>query len=149
MNEISRERAQAAAAKIALPGDPDLDCHLTGLRIQAVISAPDDFGTEVILTFATEAASGWWVDSATGRRVQLTRIRELEAVYGIKMRPGWGILALAMTTRLEAWRDDRAPVEMTSAPGRWALLNSPGHPVGSQVVLPLAGFRFETAVAGQ
>lgn len=118
---------------IAKPGDPELDCHLMGLRLASI--APADTGTydlECLLLFDTRQAQGSWTDSVTGKRVVPDTVTELTITFGVQMEEGYGHLAAAMLGRLEGWASACVPVEMFSAPGKWTLLRSPA----DEVVIP-------------
>ncbi len=52
-------------ARIAKPGNPDLDFHLTGLRVAEIAVLPAGRITEITLTFDTSEAAGFWIDSGT------------------------------------------------------------------------------------
>jgi hypothetical protein len=125
--------------RIAKPGDPGLDCHLTGLRIAALVILPGDRITERTLTFDTREAAGFWADPETGGRVFPDTVTSLEITAGLGMRPGFRHLADIMLRRLEAWRADAALIALTSAPGKWTLLHCPDHPAGALVPVPRTG----------
>jgi hypothetical protein len=111
--------------RIAEPADPDLDCHLTGVRIASVVVIRDTgYDAEVTLTFDTTAASGFWRD-ADGGIVYPDTVTSLEAVFGLRMDPGHELLLEWLIARLESWREDGAVLAMTSAPGKWTGLECP------------------------
>lgn len=112
------------ASLVALPGAPDLDCHLRDLRVSSVVASDvPGYDVEIVLGFDTTSATGWWTDTAAGMRVELDRVTELTMGFGVKLDPGYQYLASKVTGRLELWRDERTPVELTAADGRWSLLN--------------------------
>ena len=118
--------AEPLAGMLAMPGDPDLDCHLTGLRLISI--APADTGTydlECLLLFDTRNAAGSWADAATGEWVCPDAVTELTITFGLRMQEGFGHLAAVMLGRLEGWASACVPIEMTAAPGKWTLLRSP------------------------
>lgn len=122
--------------RIALPGDPDLDCMLTGLRLASMVATETgEYDVEVTLDFDTSEAAGWWIDE-DGEQVFPDRVTKLEITYGVVMDEGFEHLAERMTERLGAWGKDRALIAMTSAPGKWTLLRCPGHPAGEQMAIP-------------
>jgi hypothetical protein len=125
--------------RIAKPGDPDLDMHLTGLRIASVVTLDTDGMTEFTVTFATGEAAGFWIDTGTGERVYPDQVTSVDLAAGLAMRPGAGWLLNFMLRRLEAWRADAALVAMTGAPGKWTLLYCPRHPAGEIVPVPRTG----------
>lgn len=122
--------------RIAKPGDPDLDFHLTGLRVAELVVLPASRMTEITLTFDTGEAAGFWIDSRTRERVFPDRVSSVEITGGFGMLPGSRWLLDLMIRRLEAWRADRALVAVTMAPGRWTLLHCPQHPAGTMVPIP-------------
>lgn len=124
--------------RIAKPGDPDLDLHLTGLRVASVVVLPADGLTEVAIDFATDGAAGFWVDPSTGERFFPDRVTMVEITGGFGMKPGSRWLLDVMIGRLEAWRSDAALVAATGAPGKWTLLHCPQHPEGAMVPMPRA-----------
>ena len=121
---------------VAHPGDPDLDCHLTGLTITDIVTSTDGPLTEAIITFGTSEATGFWNDSLTGERVIPSEVTSVETVFGLRMRPGTRWILDTVMMRLYAWRHDGALVTMTSAPGKWTLLYCPQHPAGEIVPVP-------------
>jgi len=123
--------------RVAMPGDSDLDCHLTGLRLQSVVVMPtDDYDAEVTLAYDTTGAAGWWTDRETGETVFPDRVTSLENCFGLVMESGFTHVLDAMIARLEAWSADGSLLAMTCAPRKWTLLHCPGHPAGTQVVIP-------------
>lgn len=123
--------------RIAEPGDPDLDLHLTGLCIDSlVVTRAADYDAECVLTFALGGAGGWWADASTGERVFPDRFTHASVTFGIQMQPGFAYLLDTVIETLEAWSADRSPLAMTCAPGKWTLLHCPGHPAGTVAVVP-------------
>jgi len=113
-------------SRVAQPGDPDLDCHLTGLHLSSVI--PADTGTydlECLLIFDTTGAAGFWADAATGETASLARVTELTITFAVRMDAGYAAIAELMAARLQSWAETGVPLEMTAAPGKWTLLRSP------------------------
>lgn len=109
---------------IARPGDLDLDCHLTGLRLTAVTESPaGDYQFEAALGFDTAAADGWWVEP-DGSRFQPDRITHFSICFGYDVHPGYELHGMLQMSRLRQWRDEGALVRMTAAPGKWTLLAS-------------------------
>ena len=128
-------------ARLAMPGDPDLDCHLFGLRLREIVTIPgDDYDVEVTIDYDVSEAGGFWTDASTGQRVVPDRVTRTYCTFGLKMQPGYEYLLDDMIGRLEAWQRDKAVIAMTAAPGKWTLLHCPGHPAGSQVVYPRGDF---------
>lgn len=121
--------------RVARPGDPDLDMHLTGLRIAELVVLPGDM-TELALTFDASEAAGWWLDAETLERVYPDKVSSVELAAGYGMAPGFRHLSDIMLRRLETWRADRALVAVTGAPGKWTLLHCPQHPAGTMVPIP-------------
>lgn len=112
--------------RVAMPGDPDLDCHLTGLRLATItMSGTGEFDAEALLIFDTSQAAGWWVDPSTRERFVPDKVTELTLVFGVQIAPGFKFLANLMARRLRAWADTGVFVQMTSAPGKWTMLRSP------------------------
>ena len=73
---------------VAVPGDPALDCHLTGLRLTSVVTPGEsDYDSECLLLFDTSRASGWWADSTTGERAEVDTVTDLTITFGIDMQP--------------------------------------------------------------
>lgn len=108
---------------IARPGDPALDCHLTGLRLSAVIESPTGgYQFEATLGFDGSEASGWWVSD--GERADIAEVTRLDISYGYDVLPEYELHAMLQRSRLREWRDTGAVIEMTSAPGKWTLLSS-------------------------
>ena len=124
--------------RIAKPGDPDLDCFLTGLRLASVVDVGDADGytVEAALEFDTTGAAGWWIEAATGEQVFPASVTSLRAEFGVWLEPEFAHLAAALLRRLSAWVADGSLIAMTSAPGKWTLLRCPGHPAGAVVVFP-------------
>ena len=115
--------------RLAAPGDPDLDCHLTGVRIAEVVVLRDTgYDAEVNLTFDTSAASGFWRDAQDGEIFYPDTVTSLEAVFGLRMDPGYELLLEWLIGRLEMWRENETGLVMTSAPGKWTVLHPPGRP---------------------
>jgi hypothetical protein len=122
---------------IASPGDPDLDCYLTGLRLTSVVATDGtEYDLEATLSFDTSDATGWWTDSATGEQVYPDRVTELNMTFGLAMAEGFAFLAEDLVRRLSVWSTDRALITMTAAPGKWNFLYCPGHPAGEQAIVP-------------
>jgi hypothetical protein len=120
-------------ARIARPGDPDLDCHLAGLRLSSVVtSGSDEYTTEAVLEFATADAGGYWTDQATGERVYPDSVTSVSCCFGYAMEPGFEDLAQWQLDVLCAWRDHGSFIEVTCAPGKWTRL----HGAGLTVVIP-------------
>ncbi len=122
--------------RIAKPGDPDLDFHLTGLRVAELVVVEAAQATEITLTFDTSEAAGWWVDYPAGERFYPDTVESVEVFGGFGMKPGSRWLLNLMIRHVEAWRADRALVVVTMAPEKWALLYCPGHPAGTMVPFP-------------
>jgi hypothetical protein len=122
--------------RIAKPGDPDLDFHLTGLRIDELVVLHAAPMTEITLTFDTSEAAGFWIDSRTRERVFPNTVSTVEITGGFGMLPGSRWLLSLMIRRVEAWRADQALVAVTMAPGKWTLLHCPQHPAGTMVPMP-------------
>ena len=123
-------------SRLAMPGDPDLDMHLTGVRIESVVVVRDtEWDAEVTLTFATEGASGWWRDTGDGEIVYPESVSALEAVFGLRMDAGHELLLEWLIGRLESWREEGCVLTMTSAPGKWTALHPPDRP-GDLVAIP-------------
>lgn len=126
-----------ADPRLAMPGDPDLDCHLFGLRLKEIVALPgEDYDAEVTITYDITEASGFWTDAATGQRVIPDRVTTLTTTFGLRMLPGFDFMVEDMISRLEAWQRDRSVVALTAAPGKWTVLHCPEHPAGSLVVWP-------------
>lgn len=125
------------ADRVARPGDPDLDCHLTGLRLASVVATDStEHDLEATLTFDTSDAAGWWKDSKTGERVFPERVTELHSTFGFTLEDGWQFLAERLIGRLSAWSADGALIAMTAAPGKFTRLYCLGHPAGEEAVIP-------------
>jgi hypothetical protein len=123
--------------RVAFPGDPDLDCHLTGLRLASVVATDSsEHDLEATLAFDTSDAAGWWKDSGTGERVFPERVTELNITFGVTLTDGFAFLAERLVRRLSAWSTDRALIAMTAAPGKFTRLYCPGHPAGGEAVIP-------------
>lgn len=123
--------------RVAKPGDPDLDMHLTGLRIAELVVLPDADGmTEFTLVFETSEAAGFWIDLGTGECFYPDQVKNFEWTGAVAMAPGFGHMMDVMIRRLEAWRADGSLVAVTAAPGKWTLLHCPQHPAGMLVPLP-------------
>ena len=123
-------------SRLAMPGDPDLDMHLTGVRIESVVVVRDtEWDAEVTLTFATEGASGWWRDTGDGEIVYPDSVTTLEAVFGLRMDAGHELLLEWLIGRLESWREEGCVLTMTSAPGKWTALHPPDRP-GELAAIP-------------
>jgi len=134
---VTAPGAKPYNGRVAFPGDPGLDCHLTGLRLASVVTVrSQDYDIEAALEFDASEAAGWWVEDATGQRVVPTQVTSLSATFGVKLPDDMGRVADLMLERLSAWASDGALMAMTSAPGKWTLLYCPGHPAGEQVVYP-------------
>ena len=127
---------QRLDARVAQPGDTDLDFMVTGLRLASMTALDGDYDAEAILTFDTSEAAGWWTDSQTGEQHFPDQINHVEITCGFAMLDGYGQLAEEMIRRLGAWGKDRALIAVTSAPHKWTLLRCPQHPAGEVVVLP-------------
>ncbi len=122
--------------QVAMPGDPDIDCFLMGLRLTSVVAAQnDEFDQEVMLDFDTTKAVGWWIEPS-GERVYPDPVTRLQSTYGVQMAPGFAHVARQVTAVLSAWAEDSYLITMTSAPGKWTLLCCPGHPAGQYTVIP-------------
>ena len=123
-------------SRLAMPGDPDLDMHLTGVRIESVVVVRDtEWDAEVTLTFATEGASGWWRDTGDGEIVYPDSVTTLEAVFGLRMDAGYELLLEWLIGRLESWREEGCALTTTSAPGKWTALHPPDRP-GELAAIP-------------
>src|ERR1700722_10168688 len=127
--------------RVARPGDPDLDLHVTGLRITEVVILAGAYMTEFTVTFDASGGGGYWSEAATGEGGFPDRMTRCEITAGLVMQPGFGWLLDLMLGRLEAWRADGALVAVTGAPGKWTLLHSPRHPAGPMVLVPRGGLR--------
>ena len=114
---------------LALPGDPDLDCQLNGVRVAEVVVLRDtgEWDAEVTLTFDTTGAAGFW-RAADGEIVYPDSVSTLEAVFGLRMDPGYELLLEWLLGRLESWREDGTVLTMTSAPEKWTALIASGQP---------------------
>ena len=122
--------------RLAMPGDPDLDMHLTGVRIESVVvMRGTEWDAEVTLTFATAGASGWWRDTENGEIVYPDSVTMLESCFGLRMDSGYELLLEWLIGRLEAWRAEGCALVMTSAPGKWTALQPPGRP-GELAAIP-------------
>lgn len=110
------------ADRVAKPGDPDLDYDLDGVTITAVIAA--DEPRELLVR--TIGGYGWWIDTATGERVDFPPgdpdacVRDGEMGACMPTMPGW--LWRRYVATLERWRDQATPLRIVSAPGRATLL---------------------------
>ena len=126
--------------RIAKPGDPDLDCFLTGLKLASVVDVGDADGytVEAALEFDTTGAAGWWIEAATGEQVFPASVTSLRAEFGVWLEPEFAHLAAALLRRLSAWVADGSLIAMTSAPGKWTLLRCPGHPAGADQAAAVA-----------
>jgi hypothetical protein len=123
--------------RIAKPGDPDLDLHLTGLRIAALVINYDKRMTEVLITFDTSEAAGFWINHSTGERFIPETVTSVDISGGIGMTPGNEWLLSFMVDRLTAWEASGALITVASSPGKeWQLLYSPLHPDGEIVPFP-------------
>jgi hypothetical protein len=123
-------------SRLAMPGDPDLDMHLTGVRIASVVvMRGTEWDAEVTLTFATDGASGWWRDTEDGDVVYPESVTALEAVFGLRMDAGYELVLEWLIGRLESWREEGCALTMTSAPGKWTALHPPERP-GELAALP-------------
>jgi hypothetical protein len=123
--------------RVAFPGDPDLDCHLTGLRLTSVVATDStEHDLEATLAFDTSDTAGWWKDSRTGERVFPERVTELNITFGVTLADGFAFLAERLVRRLSAWSTDGALIAMTAAPGKFTRLYCPGHPAGGEAVIP-------------
>jgi hypothetical protein len=123
-------------SRLAMPGDPDLDMHLTGVRIgSVVVMRGTEWDAEVTLTFATDGASGWWRDTADGEVVYPDSVTTLEAVFGLRMDAGHELLLEWLIGRLESWREEGCALTMTSAPGKWTGL-APSERPGELAAIP-------------
>lgn len=132
--------------RLAMPGDPDLDCMLTGLRLASIVATDSsEHDVEATLTFDTSGAAGYWTDSATGWTVYPDTVKSLDITFGVSLDSGFVHLAAEMTKRLSAWCADGALIAMTSAPGKWTLLRCPGHPAGGEVPIPRSPARRDIA----
>lgn len=110
---------------IAQPGDRDLDCHLTGLRLASLAADTRAWDLDCILLFDTRQAAGSWLDQATGEWVPQDSVTELTIVFGLQMEEGFGHVAGQILDRLNGWAVACVPVEMVAAPGKWTLLRGP------------------------
>ena len=122
---------------LAMPGAPDLDCHLDGVRIAEVVVLRDtgEWDAEVTLTFDTSGAAGFWRDAADGEVVYPDSVSTLEAVFGLRMDPGHELLLEWLIGRLESWHEDGTVLTITMAPGKWTALQPPGQP-GELAAIP-------------
>jgi hypothetical protein len=139
--------AEALDGRIAKPGDPDLDCFLTGLKLSSVtdLGDADGYTIEARLEFDTSEAAGWWRDAGTGEQFFPDRVTSLSAEFGVTLDAGFEYLGAALLCRLSAWTADCSLIAMTSAPGKWTLLRCPGHPAGAEVVFPRSPVTREVA----
>jgi len=112
---------------VAFPRDPDLTCHLTGLKLTSVVT----LGRETLLRFSVADAAGWWAG-------QSMPVREHGHFELVVPWPGGIPEAVArMTGRLEVWRDRGTLLELAQAPGRLTWLSDgPRHGIGEHVLLP-------------
>lgn len=108
--------AEAARAKLAMPGDPDLDADVHGTTITAVVAAAE---TREILVRLT-GGSGRWVDACSGESVDITTLTDGELSARLPTMPDdvWN----RYVGQLERWRDQATPLRLTAAPGRVSLL---------------------------
>jgi hypothetical protein len=108
--------------RLAMPGDPDLDCDVDGLTVTAVVSVLET--REVLVRMA--GGFGMWVDSDTAAPVEFAPGDPDAGVETVEVR----LRLPEMDARvfgeyvglLEEWRDSAVPLHMTSAPGRCSLL---------------------------
>jgi hypothetical protein len=123
-------------SEVAQPGDPDLDCHIFGLRLGPVVVAPvSDYTLEATVEFDASEAAGWWTDTQTGERVFPDKVTEFSYTFGLRLEDGHEYLAAALMERMSAWAKSGALIALTSAPGKWTLLHCPDSPGSSFVVL--------------
>ena len=110
------EPADPIATRIARPGDPDLDCDLTGMTILSVVVA--DASREILL-FAV-GGCGTWVDDTTGDLVDVPCVDHAEVTVRLPDMPP-DVFA-GYVAQLERWRAAATRLRMCSAPGRATLL---------------------------
>ena len=110
---------------IARPGDPDLDTHLSGLRLTSVTRTSwPGMHADLILQFSLDDAGGWWADEKSGRRRTPGGGMSFMLAAGMELLPGCEGLADDLTADLQHWAHSGAFIEMTSAPGRFTMLRS-------------------------
>jgi hypothetical protein len=104
---------------VAQPGDPDLDCDVSGLTVTAVVAQ----GREILARLT--GGHGRWTDRDTGEQVSgvVQVVTELQANFAGDMPED---LFAALIVRLERWRDRAVPLRMCAAPGRVSLLVADG-----------------------
>jgi hypothetical protein len=109
-----RTRAETEAL-LAMPGDPDLDCDVTGLVVTAVVTRDD---SREILIHAS-GGHGRWTD-ADGFDIDVDGIKHADLSARLPSMPDEPWADYLRT--LHRWRDDAVPLRMTAAPGRVTLL---------------------------
>lgn len=106
---------------VAMPGDPDLNCYLTGVRIRAIADLSEPHWMEIMLSLDTSHAAGWYGHPPQawepGDDVPIT----LAAAAEIPRR--YRRAHAAMMAVLARWQDEGTPLVMTSAHGRFTRLS--------------------------
>jgi hypothetical protein len=107
---------------VALPGDPELDCDLTGIVVVSVVSL--DAGQEILIRLT--GGTGRWMFSDTGESVDVANVTsaDLRARFvGMPDRLWRDIVG-----QLECWRDAATSLWFGAAPGKAsALIEDPDH----------------------
>lgn len=119
--------------RVAWPGDPGLDAHLSGLRINEIL-VPDAGRTEMMMVFDATIAVGYWIQTETGDRLIPDDTTYITAIFIVP--PGYRRWFDGIIAKLQAWQAAGELVALTAAPGKWTLLHCPGYPPGPSVVIP-------------